>query len=1046
MTNRTRRIFLASLVTLGVAACGGGGSGNDTSSANDAARDAVTVSVDAATLAVPGSAAAEKVAPDAQGRKLYGVVLKGDPAVAYKGGIGGYAKTKPAAGTRFNAKSAAAKAYRSHLKARQNSILQSVGGGEAVHNYTVAVNGFAAWLTPAQVQALNRHGDVMTVTPNRILKPTTTDTAHQLKLDEAGRGYHAKGIKGEGMVIGIIDSGIWPEHPSFAAEGMPEPPSSVPFRPGDEGTCDFGNTAFNPDDAPFTCNNKLIGAFNYNAAFGGEAGLRPEAFASARDDSGHGSHVASTAAGNEGVTAVVDSAATGAQTVGEITGMAPKAHIIVYKACQNDDDGGCASVDNAAAIDDAVAHGVHVINFSIGGPGTFMGGPDDIAFLFAKDAGVVVVTSVGNAGPGPGTIGSPANLPWIITVGAHNDFTIRTQLVGVSRPRTIRGTYSSFEGSSPVRIASIGGLGGPMARPADPANFEGCQPFDNDMTGQVALVSRGSCNFSVKFDHAAAAGAVFVIVYNNQPEGVFEMGGLEEATLAGVMVERSSGLTFVGEMDAGRVVRTSVYPGESISANREMADFSSRGPSLGMPNLLKPDVSAPGVEIMAADSPGAIDSAGGLFRNRNGTSMSSPHVAGIALLILQKNRRLSPAQVKSHLIMSSRKGITEQFGGDLNHWDNAPGEVSGRDLYPQLTTHTGFFEDLAPVCGEPQQAGIVSQSLCDDIENGLGISLRPLDYNIPTITDREVTGRSVTYRTFTSMAQRTIEYRAVVTRPPGFDIVVTPGNFSLEPGESQTIKFELIARGGAAVGVSQYGQVSLKNPSNRSYRIPVTVAAGAFAAPPSVSVDSAGASGSTAYEVRFGYDGPFSAMANGLAPAYRQEDNVADDPDDDYNTALGSCDFDSFPYACTGITWHTVSVPAGTTYARISLFDEFTDGEDDLDLYVYDSEFGFVDSSLSATSAEVVNIDDPEDTLYYVAVHGYQTDGPDASYTLFDWSVPMGSVGNMSVEAPTSAASGSSGTVTVDYNGLEEGRKYLGVVMHDGNEPLPSTIIDISTE
>ena len=1040
MTSRTLPRLLAGLVALGMAACGGGGTGNETPAASDADRDTKTISVDAEMLAVPGGSTLDKAAPDAHGRRLYGVVLRGDPAVTYKGGVGGYAKTKPAAGARFDARSAAAKAYRGYLKARQDSVLQSVGGGQAVHNYTVAVNGFAAWLTPAQVQALNRHGDVMTVTPNRMRKLTTANTPQQLKLDEARKGYHARGLKGEGMVIGIIDSGIWPEHPSFAANDLPAPPSRVPFRPGDEGTCDFGNTAFNPEDAPFTCNNKIIGAFNYISGFGGEPGLRPDAFASARDDDGHGSHVASTAAGNQDVAAVLEGEAAGL-----VSGMAPNAPIIAYKVCQNGDRGGCATVDNAKAIDDAVAHGVHVINFSIGSSDTFMGGPDDMAFLFAKDAGVVVVTSAGNDGPGEGTIGSPANLPWVVTVGAHNDYTIRTQLVSVWRPASIQGTYNSVEGSSPVTIESIGGLDGPLIRPADPDNFEGCEPFSNDMTGQVALVARGSCNFSVKFDHAAAAGAVFVIVYNNQPEGAIEMGGLEAATLAGVMVERSSGFAYVDEMDAGREVHVSIFPGETTSANREMADFSSRGPNGGMPNLLKPDISAPGVEILAADSPSALDSAGALFRNRNGTSMSSPHVAGIVLLILQKNPNLSPAQVRSHLIMGSRKGLTEQFGGDRNHWDNAPGEVSGRANNPQLTMQTDFYEDLAPVCGEPQQAGAVPDSVCVDIEN-MGISLRPLDYNVPTITDRAVTGRSTTYRTFTSAASRTVQYRTVILRPPGFDIVVTPSTFALSPGESKRIKFELIARQRAAIGVSQYGQVLLKNPRNRSYRIPVTAAASSFAAPSSVSVNDAGAIGSTSYEVRFGYEGPFSATPNGLVPATRQDGLVTDDPESDFETALETCDFDTTPIECAGITWHTVSVPAGTIHTRISLFDDFTDGEDDLDLYVYDSNFDFIRGSASATSAEDINIENPTDTTYNIAVHGWETDGPEANYTLFDWSVPAGTMGNMTVDAPTSATVGGSGTVTVGYEGLEDGEKYIGVVKHADGEPLQSTVVSISTE
>ncbi len=209
-------------------------------------------------------------------------------------------------------------------------------------------------------------------------------------------------------MVGIIDSGIWPEHPSFADDGSYPPPPVVldDSRP----TCEFGNTAHNPNDAPFTCNNKLIGARQMLDTYRALIGAAPYEYDSARDDNGHGTHTASTAAGNAGVEASIYGIPRGT-----ISGIAPRAHVIAYKGLG--DLGGFTS-DLAAAIDQAVADGVDVINYSIGG-GAGGPGADEIAFLFAEAAGVFVATSAGNTGPGAASLGNPGTMPWMTTVGAN---------------------------------------------------------------------------------------------------------------------------------------------------------------------------------------------------------------------------------------------------------------------------------------------------------------------------------------------------------------------------------------------------------------------------------------------------------------------------------------------------------------------------------------------------------------------------------------------------------------------------------------------------
>ena len=225
-------------------------------------------------------------------------------------------------------------------------------------------------------------------------------------------------------------------------------------------------------------------------------------------------------------------------------------------------------------------------------------------------------------------------------------------------------------------------------------------------------------------------------------------------------------------------------------------------------------------------------------------------------------------------------------------------------------------------------------------------------------------------------------------------------------------------------------------------RSPLTVRPVALAAPGEVA--GSGVSGSLSFDVTFGFDGAYTASPQGLVPADMQADTVVDDPADDINAALATCDWTSFPYQCVGITWHEIVVPVDSAYARFSLFDDFTDGADDLDLYVWGP--GFYGSSGSGTSAEEVNALFPAPGIYEVAVHGWGTDGPDANYTLFSWIFGP-DAGNMTVTAPAVAVLGATETVTVDWAGLTAGAKYLGAVSYsDVGGVVGMTLIGIDTD
>jgi hypothetical protein len=396
---------------------------------------------------------------EALAAKRYVVVMDADPLVATFG--------------RDGMRSAVARTRGRTLEAAQDAALRAVGKTPAdkVYSYTVALNGFAADLTQAQAAKLAKVKGVQRVMHDVFRRKTTDASPGFLGLTGKG-GVWAQGWTGEDVVVGVIDSGIWPEHPSFADDGS-YGPSPVTLDPAAGPTCDFGNTAANPLDVPFTCNNKLLGARQSLATYRALIGADPDEYDSARDDDGHGTHTASTAAGNRGVRASIFGVDRG-----KVSGIAPRARVVAYKALGN--LGGFGS-DLAAAIDQAVADGVDVINYSIGG-GPSISGPDDIAFLFAADAGVFVAASAGNDGPGAGTIGGPATVPWLTSVGAS------------TQPRFFQGTLELGNGKEYAGASITRGTGKLPLVDAASAGSDVCEVGKLDpakVAGAMVLCRRG---------------------------------------------------------------------------------------------------------------------------------------------------------------------------------------------------------------------------------------------------------------------------------------------------------------------------------------------------------------------------------------------------------------------------------------------------------------------------------------------------------------------------------------------------------------------------
>lgn len=1008
-----------------------------TSDAYAADNQAMPASIDPVLIQSDGL-----VRKQARSHDIYIVQLKGDPVINYEGDIKGYKATKPGKGKKLNPNSAHVKKYAAYLEAQQNDTIQSVGG-DKVYSYRYGVNGFAARMTHADAQVLKLRSDVANVWKDELRQLQTDSSPTYIGLTEGGEAW-SKGLVGEDVVVGIIDSGIWPEHPSFADVPTPKKGNKGPAIPYDAppagwsgADCDFGNQGYNPLDNDFDCNNKLIGASYYANGFLAASDLLPSEYLSARDNDGHGSHVASTAGGNFGVAASI-----GGDPLGNVSGVAPRARIATYKVCWNGSFpppgflNGCFSSDSMAAIDQAVVDGVDVINFSIGGSSTRFSGPDDISFLFAADAGVLVATSNGNSGPEAQTTGTPAGVPWITAVGANQDDGVFAQSVGISTDApSVSGIYVGIEAAISVPLTDSGAVTGDLV-PVDDGTgvtgIEGCFPLVNgaDVAGNIALISRGSCAFATKFLNAQAEGATAVIVYNNNGDPIIMGGDPTGITIPGVMVGQTDGELFEATITGGDTIVATLDPNNSVVRDNRVATFSSRGPNGGMPDVIKPDISAPGVSILAAQTPTPNDGQlpGQLFQIISGTSMSSPHVAGAFALLKQAHPDWSAAQARSALMTTARQDLKKTFGDDAaTPFDIGAGEILPSEAPdPGLSYDAGLLDYVAALCGEPAQAGIVDPGFCSFVES-LGLSLDPSDLNLPSIGVAELVGSQTVTRTVTSVANNNgnKSFTVSVDAPPGIDVSVNPSTIKLKNGESASFDVTMTANNQAVPDEWTFGSLTWTHGGEYSVRSPIAVRPVALAAPGTVG--GAGTDGSLSYDVQFGYSGDFVASVSGLVEGDTAPGAVPD----------GGADL------------HFFFVPPGTTLARFSLFDDEIGAQNDLDLQIQGPDtagFPLVCFSGTPTSEEQCDLVNPAPGFYAAFVIDFASDPDPTPYTLWNFN-PGPDAGNTTLTAPASAVVGTSGQIDLSWFGLTPGTRVLGTVNYsDGVDPLNAqTIVEIDT-
>ncbi|XP_016441635.2 subtilisin-like protease [Nicotiana tabacum] len=618
----------------------------------------------------------------------------------------------------------------------------------------------------------------------KILALHTTHTPNFLGLYQ-NMGFWQESNYGKGVIIGLLDTGINPGHPSFSDDNMPPPPKKW------KGKCEFtGN---------ITCNKKLIGARNF------VSGSTDPPY----EEGGHGTLTSSVAAGN-----FVDDANVFGNANGTAAGIAPLAHIAMYKVCSNV---GCSDVDTLAAIDAAIDDGVDLLSLSIGGYNApFYDDGMAIGAFAAIQKGIFMSASAGNDGPLSATLSNEA--PWILTVGAstHDRKIVATAVLGNGQ---------EYNGESVLQ---------PTGFPHDilfPLVYPGlldqkaalCSSGSlnsTDVKGKVVVCDKsgGSTARLEKGQTVKDAGGVAMILINLEIDG--------DGTLAYVDVLPTTNVGYnAGEMIKAYINSTStplariLFKGTKIGFKSapSVISFSSRGPSLASPGIVKPDIIGPGVNILAATHVSVENKTGTdlTFNIVSGTSISCPHLSGIAALLKSAHPDWSPAAIKSAMMTTADQSNLE--GQPILDHRNQPADVfatgSGH-INPLKACNPGLIYDIQPhnyiqyLCGlgyTDKEIGLVVQQTGNC---SLQVSIPEAELNYPSFSIILGPQTQNYTRTVTNVGDASSTYVVNITRIQGVYIVVEPTTLVFTKVNQQATYSVSFSQTGGITGRSVQGAIS----------------------------------------------------------------------------------------------------------------------------------------------------------------------------------------------------------------------------------------------
>ncbi|KAG6591258.1 CO(2)-response secreted protease, partial [Cucurbita argyrosperma subsp. sororia] len=656
-------------------------------------------------------------------------------------------------------------------------------GNAVVRTYKHGFTGFAARLSEQEAHAMRQRPGVVSVFPDPILKLHTTHSwdflvsQTSVKIDSAPKADPpTSSSQPSDTIIGILDTGIWPESESFRDEGMPPIPSRW------KGTCMAGD-----DFTSSNCNRKIIGARFYESSE--SDGIR---FHSPRDGAGHGTHVASTAAGS-----AVANASYYGLAAGTAKGGSPGSRIAMYRVCMAD---GCHGSSILAAFDDAINDGVDVLSLSLGAPTYYKPelttDPIAIGAFHAVEKGITVVCSAGNDGPTPGSVVNDA--PWILTVAASTiDRDFESDVV-LGNKKVIKGegiNFSALE-SSPVYPLIHGKSANKSSTSEDSARICSEGSMDEALVkGKIVICESseegGGSYWQGQAETVESLGGVGIVLIDDQTKLV-----AEKFTSPITAISSKDGDEVLAYVHSSRNPVATILPTLTVINYKPapaIAYFSSRGPNPAVLNMIKPDISAPGVNILAAwlgndtnSTPQPENSP--LFNVISGTSMSCPHVSGVVAMVKSQNPTWSPSAIKSAIMTTAiqtnnlESPMTLDTGSVATPYDYGAGEISTTGaLKPGLVYETSTTDYLIYLCGRGYNRSTI-KSIANTVPDGFDCPKDSnADYisnmNYPTIAVSELKGSESKkiVRTVTNVGgDGATVYKVSVDAPGEVDVKVIP--------------------------------------------------------------------------------------------------------------------------------------------------------------------------------------------------------------------------------------------------------------------------------
>lgn len=976
---------------------------------------------------------------------LYFVQLKDSALAGYDGSLKGLSATSINASDRRNitpkgmldVTSRSSVSYQQYLKSKQVQVTQRLSNKlnralKPAHSYQVLINALAVHLEPDEVNTIAQDPDVLSVEPVGMHYLNTSSGPEFIGAKQIWQGSNGNvGTKGEGVIVGIIDTGINASHRSFADVGGDGYDHTNPLQPGNYlGDCQ----AF-----PKFCNDKLIGIVSYPEITNNRPAVKDDSYEDLEDKMkvgydfhGHGSHVGSTAAGNilnnvnyylsvEDDDGKIDSKS--AFNFEAISGVAPHANIVSYQVC---DEGGCYPELTVLALEHAIANGVNVINYSVGGSARDpWSSADALAFLNAREAGLHVATSAGNSGPEAKTVGSPGNAPWLTTVAAYThdrSFTDKL-LTGFSGGDT---TPTDMTGK-----AATAGMTGKVVLAKDFGDAQCLVPFaENTFNGEIVVCERGAIarvRKGLNVQLGGAGGLIFI----NLPGEASSLDS-DNHVIPAIHLSADDGVSLVNWLSSG-VEHQVTITASTLTKDPSLGDiaraFSSRGPNLPYPNIFAPDIAAPGVDVYAAyaeDKP-FDDEVGHIpFTTMSGTSMASPHVAGALALIKAAHPDWTPAQAQS-AIMSTAHQLTYKD-----------------DDYDGVKDRSDFFDQGA---GSLRVNAAVNAGLILDVTKAEYLAADPFEGGDPSAlnTTSMVQTNCISNCTWTRVVTATKSSSWTASYEylqPGFTLQVSPATFSLNAGQSQTLTITAKANI-ELVDEWVHGYVNLKNAdtsmSDTHLQATIGFKAGKMIENVSASLNNlnnkvtiADVTTSGSNDLQANGFGLFKAKT--LTGTAEGSSNAAErNSPESFHNVIFPITASVKPY-----TKRLIAEIVSSTSPDMDLYvgiDENNDGLPD----ALEMDYSLVCVSGNEDSNEQCVIETPVSGNYWIFAHNYKgtEDGKPDDVSIRLTQITYTSAPSFDIDAPTSVAQDEKFDITLNVNGylsdnnsvmpLEEGEVYYGL-------------------